>query len=84
MTPRELAAGAALFRISYGAGQSGTYALESLRYTYGGVETAVNFADIGIDAAFGVDAAAESSPRRRGGGGRDFHRLRQRTGRRDL
>lgn len=58
----ELAAGAALFRISYGAGQSGTYALESLRYTYGGVETAVNFADIGIDAAFGVDAAAESSP----------------------
>ena len=58
----ELTAGAALFRISYGAGQSGTYALESLRYTYGGVETAVNFADIGIDAAFGVDAAAESSP----------------------
>ncbi len=58
----ELTAGAALFQISYAEGQSGTYVVESIRYTYGGVETQVVFADIGINAVYGVDTDVETAP----------------------
>ena len=58
----ELSAGAALFRISYDAGQAGTYAVESIRYTYGGVETQVVFSEIGIQAVYGVNTSADTDP----------------------
>ena len=58
----ELTPGAALFRISYDAGQAGTYAVESIRYTYGGVETQVAFSEIGIEAAYGVNTLADTDP----------------------
>ena len=58
----ELSAGAALFRISYDAGQAGTYAVESIRYTYGGVETQVVFSEIGIQAVYGVNTSVDTDP----------------------
>ena len=58
----ELSAGAALFRISYDAGQAGTYAVESIRYAYGGVETQVVFSEIGIQAVYGVNTSVDTDP----------------------
>lgn len=57
-----LSAGALLFRIDYTADQAGTYVLESLRYVCDGVETQLSFAEIGIQAGYGVDTAVETDP----------------------
>ena len=57
-----ISAGALLFRIDYTADQAGTYVLESLRYVCDGVETQVSFAEVGIQAGYGVDTAVETDP----------------------
>ena len=57
-----LTGGAALFEIAYSEGQSGAYTLSSLRYTYNGVETALNFAEIGIEARYGVNTEVATDP----------------------
>jgi N-acetylmuramoyl-L-alanine amidase len=57
-----LTGGAALFEIAYSDGQAGAYTLSSVCYTYEGVETRLDLAEIGISARYGVDTEVETDP----------------------
>lgn len=58
----QLTGGAALFRMDYTDEQTGTYSLDAISYTCSGVETQLQFADIGINAVYGVNTAVSTDP----------------------